>query len=323
MVIALAPWMIKNALLANNPFFPFFMKIFPTRQDLIPSAQTLFRMHGFPGFEGTAATKDRILGIFPLLTWDASWIIILSLILVPVSFIISIKKRERRMFCGIQLLMALFILYYGKNAQVRWYLGFSPILVLGFVLALKQFLGQHPSLRRAVVISLVGFIFLIWGRQYQLYIRETRVNPLTGFSTRAEEKYLKQESRFREAEFLNAAIPEKGKVLLYDMEIMSTGRWMRRRFVQAGYLWFEKWERQKADPCAILNDLRAMGVTHIATIYHENETFRNFKRSRLEEIKSGSRYSLYIIRTQPDPAPGMQKQRQGAALFLDLIPIPL
>jgi len=295
MIIAFLPWMIKSALLTNNPFFPFFLKIFPTRPDLIPSAFTLFKMHGFPHFDGLRFTLERILGIVPLLMWDANWLIIISMFLTPVSFLVALKKGEKRVFWGIQFLMVLFMLYYGKNAQVRWYLGFFPILLMGFVLSMKQFLEHYPSLRRLVIISLLTFILLIWGRQYQLGIRETTLYPWTGLSGKAVEKFITGQARVREAEFLNSSIPETGKVLLYDMEIMSTGRWLRRRFVQAGMLWFERWEEQKASPSAILKDLQAMGVSHIASSHRENETFRGFQRSYLQEIKSGPVYSLSII----------------------------
>ena len=295
MIIAFLPWMIKNALLTNNPFFPFLLKIFPTRPDLIASALVLFKMHGFPHFEGAGLTLQRILGIFPLLAWDANWLIIISLILTPVSFIRAVRNREKRVFWGIQFLMVLFILYYGKNAQVRWYLGLFPNLLMGFVLTVNQFLEHFPSLRRIVTFSLVAFILLIGARQYQLGTRESALYPWTGLSRKALERYIKERARVREAEFLNRSIPETGKVFLYDMEILSTGRWMRRRFVQAGGLWFESWEERKASPLEILKELQAMGVSHIASCHQENDSFRNFARSYLQEIKKGPVYSVYKI----------------------------
>ena len=99
----------------------------------------------------------------------------------------------------------------------------------------------------------------------------------------------------KEAKFLNTHVPEHGKVFLFDKEILSPGRWLRRRFVQAGSLWFERWEERKARPQEILQDLKTLGATHIAAIPFKNKTFQDFQRSHLKEMASGPGYTIYEI----------------------------
>ena len=292
-LLPLVPWMIKNKLLTGNPIFPFFYEVFPTRPDLIPSIQVLSGMHGIPAFRGFMNTFDRAMDIFPLLMWDGNWVLILCMVIVPISFIFSLRYRWLELFWLIEMILLMFILYYGRNAQVRWFQGFYAVLLGGLAISTAIFIRKYSILYRPLLIGGIIIIFLIAGRIYYLRVQETGFLPWMAFSRNMLSPYLEDQARVKEARFVNYHVPSDGKVFLYDREILSMGRWSRRRFYQAGEKWFEIWEQRGADWDRMYRELRSMGITHVAASEGKGKgIFEGFKNRYL--VKAASRESITV-----------------------------
>ncbi len=295
-ILPLLPWMFKNALLIHNPFFPFFLREFPTRPDLIPSALTLHIMHGVPPIGSAYGWAKRARGIMPLLTWGGNWALIFAMTIIPPFFIASLLKRKLRFFWGIQFLLLLFVLHYGSNAQVRWFQGIFAIFLVALAIATTLTIRQHPFLRMPLIYSGIIFFLLLSARMYYLRLSETGLYPWTGLSKKTLMRYIAEQPRFAQAEFLNSNVPPRGKVFLYSGEILSPGRWLKRRFVQAGDRWFDLWTAQNASADTILRDLRRMDVTHLAASeLIRNPIFLRLKNRYLKKLACGEGYILYKI----------------------------
>jgi len=279
-LVTLLPWLVKNAVFTGNPVFPFLLERFPTRPDLLPSAHLLHRMHGIPPVKSAGAVLNRAIRIFPLLTWDGAWVPILSLFLIPVCFIRSLFHRKWRIFWSIEMLTVLFILYYGKNAQVRWFQGLFAIMMPALSLVCLDILKRTPSFRVILTVSGLFFLYLLGARYYQLNLQSSHRLPWFGLREKTVLEYLETQDRTNEAAFIHHHVPEGGKVFVQEMEIMSVGRWMRRRFVQGGQLWINQWEKDKGgegrDPEVLLDAFEEEEVTHIYATRHQ--TSRNFQQ---------------------------------------------
>ena len=85
-------------------------------------------------------------------------------------------------------------------------------------------------------------------------------------------------------------------MFLYNMEILSPGRWLKRRFVQAGERWFDLWTAQNASADVIFRDLKAMGVTHLAVPeLTKTPIFLRLKNRYLIMVTRGRGYDLYKL----------------------------
>jgi hypothetical protein len=296
-MIPLIPWMMKNAVMAYNPVFPFALRLFPTRPDLIPSALTLHSMHGIPKYRGFAFLLKSAWGLFSLLSWDGNWIIICSMVLIPFFFIFSLKRGNRRLFWGFQVLIVVFMFYYGINAQVRWFQGYFPFLVIAFAMVMEDIIQRMGSRSKPVLIILILLTCANAGWYYYLQLKETHLLPWTGFTGKSLDFYLKDKDRYKEGLFLNRHLPKDAKVLLYDMEINSTARWMERRFYQAGEALFNRWEKDHADISDVLKDLRKMEITHISGLRSgNNPIFLRLKKEYLQETAFEPPYTLYQLK---------------------------
>jgi|GEM_PF-575236 len=294
------PWMLKNALFTKNPFYPFLIHVLPTRGDLVESALVLHRLHGIPPVQGFFPMMKRSFGIFSLLAWDANWLIIGAMIMAPVFFVIMPGKRNIRTFFGIQIVLAAFMLYYGRNAQVRWFLGFFPVFIVGLILGLDTLVHSNRRARFYVIFFLVCLCFVIAGKFYYFRIKETGYYPWLAFSQKSLSEYMKHQNRVKEGDFINRGIPPGGKVFLLDREILSIGRWLRRRFVQGGGLCFKRWEKQNTSIDEILRDLKTLEVTHIgASRLLENKLFFRLKKEYLRVQAVHPTFTLYKVLYPP------------------------
>ncbi|MBN1903178.1 hypothetical protein JW926_17785 [Candidatus Sumerlaeota bacterium] len=295
----LLPWVIKNAFMTNNPFFPFALSLFPTRADLIPSALLLHAMHGIPEYKGILHLLQSAWGSFSLLSWDGNWIIILVMVLSPFSLGLSMKRRRRRLFWGFMNMILLVFLYYGVNAQARWFQGYFPFLLIAFAMMAEDLIKRLPSKRKWILMIMILFTLANAGWNYYQRFRETYLFPWTGLKRQWVKMYLRDKDRTPEALFLNSNLPENSKVLLFDPEIASTGRWMERRFYQAGDALFQYWESNQADISTALQELQNMKITHIAlyrSVSMRNPILTQLTQGYLEERATSPYYTLYELK---------------------------
>jgi 4-amino-4-deoxy-L-arabinose transferase-like glycosyltransferase len=294
--LPLLPWMIKNALLAQNPLYPFFLKLFPTHPDLIQSARILHNMHGLPPLEALGRMLPRMEGIFPLLAWDAAWMPIIALVVIPALFAWSLLLKKGRLPWGILFLMEVFLLYYGSNVQVRWFQGFYVLFALAPAYIITNLAKKHRAAARLVMFAGTAFLFLIAGRNYYLRILESAEYPWTALSRQTLVPYILVREKNSAGNFLNNSVPPNGRIFLYDIEILSTGRWLRRRFIQAGLFQFNWWETQNVAPEDILHEIKKMGVTHIAvTVPPQHPSLRLLLRRYFKKVQGGSTCELYQL----------------------------
>ncbi|MCX6999866.1 MAG: glycosyltransferase family 39 protein, partial [Candidatus Sumerlaeota bacterium] len=294
--LPLLPWMIKNALLTLNPVYPFFLKLFPTHPDLIQSARILHNMHGLPIPDIMKQTWVRMEGIFPLLAWDAAWMPIIALVVIPALFAWSLLLKKERLPWGILFLMEVFLLYYGSNVQVRWFQGFYALFALAPAYIITNLAKKHKAATRLVMIAGMVFLFLIAGRNYYLRILESAEYPWTALSRQMLVPYILVQEKNSSGRFLNNSVPPNGRIFLYDIEILSTGRWLRRRFIQAGLFQFNWWERQNVAPEDILHEIKKMGVTHIAvTVPLKHPSLMLLLKRYFKKVPGGSACELYQL----------------------------
>ena len=296
-VVVMLPWMIKNAIFAYNPVFPFFLDVFPTRPDLLASAQTLHKMHGIPSIESAGGMFKRILGLFPLLRFEACLIVILAILLIPVQFFRSIRLRKNISVWAILILMETFLLYYGRRAQVRWFLSFYAMFCIPVAVIVTDVKNRYPKIKKWIVIGGICFLAAFWGKMYHLWMLEHGINPFIVFSEQKLEKFINHQSRTEVASVYNRNLPEDAKILIVHMEIMSPGRWMQRKFIQAGERWLMHWKETNSDPGQIKKDLASMDVTHVGApksfwIGYLTE----FRKKHLEKSPSDPPYIIYKIK---------------------------
>jgi len=294
--LPLLPWMIKNALLAQNPVYPFFLNLFPTHPDLIQSARILHNMHGLPIPDIMKQTWVRMEGIFPLLAWDASYMPIIAFVLIPILFVESLLLKKERLPWGILFLMWVFLLYYGSNMQVRWFQGFYVLFALAPAYIITNLAKKHKAATRLVMIAGTVFLFLMAGRNYYLRILASAEYPWTALSRQTLVPYILVQEKNIAGRFLNNSVPPNGRIFLYDIEILSTGRWLRRRFIQAGLFQFNWWETQNTTPEDILREIKKMGVTHIAvTVPLQHPSLRLLLKRYFKKVPGGSTCELYQL----------------------------
>jgi hypothetical protein len=294
--LPLLPWMIKNALLTLNPVYPFFLKLFPTHPDLIQSALILHNMHGLPPLETLGRMLPRMAGIFPLLAWDAAYMPIIAFVLIPILFARSLRLKKERLPWGILLLMEVFLLYYGSNMQVRWFQGFYALFALAPAYIITNLAKKHTAATRHVMIAGTVFLFLMAGRNYYLRILESAEYPWTALSQQTLVPYILVQEKNSAGHFLNNSVPPNGRIFLYDIEILSTGRMLRRRFIQAGLFQFNWWETQNVAPEDILREIKKMGVTHIAvTGPLQHPSLMLLLKRYFKKVPGGSTCELYQL----------------------------
>ena len=295
-ILPLLPWMIKNALLTLNPVYPFFLNLFPTHPDLIQSAHILHNMHGLPPLEALRRMLPRMAGIIPLLAWDAAWMPIIAFVVIPALFVWSLLLKKDRLPWGILFLMWVFLLYYGSNMQVRWFQGFYALFALAPAYIITTFAKKHKAAMRLVMIAGTVFLFLMAGRNYYLRILESAEYPWTALSQQTLVPYILDQEKNSAGRFLNNSVPPNGRIFLYDIEILSTGRWLRRRFIQAGLFQFNWWETQNVAPEDILREIKKMGVTHIAVMAPlQHPSLRLLLKRYFKKVPGVSTCELYQL----------------------------
>jgi len=294
--LPLLPWMIKNALLTLNPVYPFFLNLFPTHPDLIQSARVLHNMHGLPPLESLGRMLPRMVGIFPLLAWDASWMPIIAFVLIPILFVRSLLlKSDRHPWCILFLMLA-FLVYYGSNMQVRWFQGFYALFALAPAYVIANLAKKHSSAMRLVMFAGTAFLFLMAGRNYYLRMSESAEYPWTALSRQTLDSYILGQEKNCAGRFLNTSVPPDGKVFLYDIEILSTGRWLRRRFIQGGLFQFTWWETHNTPPEDILCEMKKSGVTHIAVMLPlQHPSLKMLLNRYFKKVPDSSTCELYQL----------------------------
>ncbi|HPL74244.1 MAG TPA: glycosyltransferase family 39 protein [Candidatus Sumerlaeota bacterium] len=271
---AYAPWIIKNALLTGNPVFPFFVKFIPTRPDLARTALLLHEMHGLPAWKGMGELLERMAGLLPLMAWDATWMPVIAMAIIPFGWVCAVRKKSERFFWSVLILLEGFLIFYGRVAQVRWFQGFYALFALAPALILARYIKENPRLGRNILVIGVAFIYILAGRIYYLRIYESGQYPWLIFSHSALVKYMQPAPKLQDALLLNEVIPPDGRALLYDKEILSAGRWMRRRFIQAGKFQFDYWAEEGLGVEEIYRRLKEMGATHIVAL--EDSSHKSF-----------------------------------------------
>lgn len=263
---ALAPWVVKNALITGNPLFPFFVKLIPTRPDLAKTALLLHEMHGLPAWKGMGELLERMAGLLPLMAWDATWMPVIAMAVIPFGWVCAVKKKSERFFWSVLLLLQGFLIFYGRVAQVRWFQGFYALFALAPALLIAQLINDNRRLGRSILVIGIVFIYILAGRMYYLRTYESGQYPWLALSRPALEEYMQYTPKMQDAILLDQTVPPDGRALLYDKEILSAGRWMRRRFIQAGKFQFDWWEERGLSVEEIHRQMKEMGVTHIAVL---------------------------------------------------------
>ncbi len=299
--LPMLPWLLKNSVFAYNPFFPFLLNVFPTRTDLLYSARVLHEMHGIPPLLPLAKTLERLRGLPGLIAWNANWTILAALILTPAGMWMARRRREIRGFWTITGIMCLIVVYYGKNAQIRWFGGFYAFLILGISLLAAETIRGRTRLRPWITALGAGFILLAGARFIILRAGDTGLSLMTGLSREKSLKYREEMSGFHQAALINRIVPETGRIFLYHEEILSPGRHLKRPFVQAGVLWFNAWEEAGMGPDEIFEEMRRLGVTHFAECpSNEHKVFRAFEKRHLARIPEAGYPAFYALREGED-----------------------
>jgi len=149
---------------------------------------------------------------------------------------------------------------------------------------------------RLVMIAGTVFLFLMAGRNYYLRILESAEYPWTALSQQTLVPYILDQEKNSAGRFLNNSVPPNGRIFLYDIEILSTGRWLRRRFIQAGLFQFNWWETQNVAPEDILREIKKMGVTHIAVMAPlQHPSLRLLLKRYFKKVPGVSTCELYQL----------------------------
>lgn len=295
--VPLLPWMIKNGLFTGNPFYPFLLEFIPTRPDLVHSAKVLHNLHGIPPFDISTKTLKRITGVFSLFTWGGNWMPILGMAAAPAGFVLSLKRKKNMEFWGIVLSLSLFILYYGKNAQVRWFQGFYPLFALGIAILLFRLFMYRPAIGRFAVVAILFVSLAVAAKHYFLLMGENGRYPWIPFSQTAMKDYIENMEKKDQADVINRNIPPEGKVMLYHTEILSPGRFLKRRFIQSGLSWFRRWDETNEPTEEMFQALRKKGVTHIAHLGFERfDSFERLKKEHLEKTSEAPGVTIYRLK---------------------------
>ena len=217
---------------------------------------------------------ERMAGLLPLMAWDATWMPVIAMAIIPFGWVCAVRKKSERFFWSVLILLEGFLIFYGRVAQVRWFQGFYALFALAPALILARYIKENPRLGRNILVIGVAFIYILAGRIYYLRIYESGQYPWLIFSHSALVKYMQPAPKLQDALLLNEVIPPDGRALLYDKEILSAGRWMRRRFIQAGKFQFDYWAEEGLGVEEIYRRLKEMGATHIVAL--EDSSHKSF-----------------------------------------------
>lgn len=152
-LLVFSPWLIKNAILTGNPFYPLFRGLFG---NLGTSSSGVYSV--VSGSSGLGMFKAREM-IYGESIWES--------LLIPIRFFLQGQDNTPRYFDGVLnpvlLLIAPFAFIHGKfKADKLLFLSFA-----GFFVLMAFFLDQHriryilPAIPFVIILMAMGFIHLL------------------------------------------------------------------------------------------------------------------------------------------------------------------
>ncbi len=261
--IPFIPYLIKNYLFTNNPFFPFLNGIFNTNQDLLKGLHTIKEAHPFPLNFNLIFYLSNIKDVIDQLSSTMNYLTILSIICFPLFLIWGIMKKKHIWLWTFYLFSVLLIIQYGLSGQSRW---FIPIFIFLNIISaiIADFLcNESMSFKKIGIKTFSIIIYLIFIYQQILYTNETSKFPWIPFSNTEYKKYLKSQAGYEEAKLLNSLIKEDGFILIGSSAILNFGRWFHHPFIQEGLEYFKYYREKDFSLKEAYNDLISLRVNYI------------------------------------------------------------
>lgn len=273
MVVAVAPWAVRNARLTGNPLYPFLSSVFDR---FLPGGGLAEVAHAAAGIAGDAEKDGSLLASLTLRTFDplgaAGWIGPLWLMLLPLWIATLVFGRRtpgaRLLAAGVLAGLAAWTQFH----QLGRYL--LPLLVLaaaGIGMAWEQLLSAASDTLRRTAVAFIAFV-LLWSIQGGL--NEAAFTRIACTFGRSDPRALLERyvTYWAAVPIVNEQLPEDATVLLVgeprslglDRNVIVEDPFRRPYLVEVA--------EQAPSAAAIADLLRARGITHL--LYNEQEAGR-------------------------------------------------
>lgn len=318
------PWMIKNTLWVENPFYPILKGIFPGSAPVVQNpiqgsslSPLQYRMMSYG-----EDWKDLLLLPFRIFLFgrddDPKYFdgVLGPIFLLGIFVLPLVRKKSWIMFfCLFVLGYLAFALVLG-SARVRYLIPIIAPLGILAVVGLTRLTELFPKRVATVFIPAVLVLQLIFSGQYLLSVVSKRDLFKFYSESQTHAEYLRRQlGDFPMIEYINRALPSSATVYLaltanrfyyYNRNVISGGHDSSRTL--------RYWLQISRDAQAVYREFQARGVTHI--LVHTERLKRSFaasldgntltnwndfQKQYLQPVQHDNAYSLWEVAPAPPP----------------------